>query len=413
MNSYILLRRNKETGPFTKAQLEQMGLKSSDLLWVECQSVCWQHPGEIPDLKTLLSEKIPPSRDDKKESFAINNDSVAVTSNDTVEIPLPKTENKKLVFVELPADVPATKKQDEKLSFTEPDPDIYKYGGLGSNSVTPKLEKASPDLTVKYNRPLDEIKEMYVKNMEQEKLRPRGIRSLKLPKQFKKIAVYTSLVLVGAIAMLLIKNTSGKGPVASQQNTHSPAIQNTTNDTVSTEPDQVTAVMQVADEQEAFPIEEPPFSNSEDKKSDVAVKKSLPGETKGEKSVPENSDTEIEKNTQPVNETTEAKPIPAEIISSMVSVKANDYIVGSFGGIRNLEMTLQNESKYLLDKVTVEIKYLNPEGIILKTEHLLFQSVFPGGTETIAVKKSKRGTKVAYKITNIESKETAPGTTGL
>jgi hypothetical protein len=68
-------------------------------------------------------------------------------------------------------------------------------------------------------------------------------------------------------------------------------------------------------------------------------------------------------------------------------------------------MTLQNDSKYLLDAVTVELKYLNLDGVTVQTEQIVFRSVEPGQPETMAVKKSRRGMKVKYRVTKIESKE--------
>ena len=75
--------------------------------------------------------------------------------------------------------------------------------------------------------------------------------------------------------------------------------------------------------------------------------------------------------------------------------------------------TLQNNSKYLLDQVSVELKYLNLDGVAVKKETILFHSVSPGKASTLAVKKSNRGVKVAYTVTKIESKEVNNSTTGL
>src|SRR4051812_1929473 len=50
---YRLLRNNKETGPYTKAQLEEMGLKPYDLLWIEGRGGAWLYASEIEDLKSI------------------------------------------------------------------------------------------------------------------------------------------------------------------------------------------------------------------------------------------------------------------------------------------------------------------------------------------------------------------------
>ena len=53
MSSYLLLRNNKESGPFTLEEIKDMSLKSYDLLWVVGKSAAWRYPGEIAELKSF------------------------------------------------------------------------------------------------------------------------------------------------------------------------------------------------------------------------------------------------------------------------------------------------------------------------------------------------------------------------
>ncbi len=55
MTTYILLRKNKETGPLTFSDLQQLGLTAEDKIWVEGQSVYWLSTVEIQELKVLLN----------------------------------------------------------------------------------------------------------------------------------------------------------------------------------------------------------------------------------------------------------------------------------------------------------------------------------------------------------------------
>jgi len=50
---YRLLRNNKESGPYTKAQLEEIGLKPYDLLWIEGRGGAWLYASEITELKSI------------------------------------------------------------------------------------------------------------------------------------------------------------------------------------------------------------------------------------------------------------------------------------------------------------------------------------------------------------------------
>ena len=53
MSSYLLLRNNKESGPFTIEEIQGMSLKAYDLIWVVGKSAAWRYPGEIQELKSF------------------------------------------------------------------------------------------------------------------------------------------------------------------------------------------------------------------------------------------------------------------------------------------------------------------------------------------------------------------------
>ena len=389
-NSYILLRNNRESAPLYLEDLQQIGLKPSDLIWVECQSVGWRGPNEIAELKTLLTEE--------------NNQDIKNNSDPTIEdipesidaLPLKNIE-KKQEFVENPPREVFLEKESLKILTDSLTDNMKKYGDP-DNSGLSIFDKKEIDLKTNYSRPLDEIKEMYVKNLEKKEQRKKNIIEIQLPAPIKKIAVYTGLVLAGALMMLFIKNSGNKNISVVRPDNKQP-------DTVITNPAAQPAVLEQeftatteSYEKQNFPPEE--------QKTPIAINKNMPLKKDSEKT----EDTEINKekiqiNTKPESEIKTIKPVTTENISSKLALKANDYNVGSFGGIRNLEMTLQNDSKYFLDRVTVEINYLNPEGAILKTDNIFFQSIQPGDASTIPVNKTKRGVKVNYKITKIESKE--------
>lgn len=52
---YLLLRQNRQTGPFTSEELLQFDLKPHDLIWIEGNSAGWYYPQEIEALRPHLS----------------------------------------------------------------------------------------------------------------------------------------------------------------------------------------------------------------------------------------------------------------------------------------------------------------------------------------------------------------------
>ena len=98
---------------------------------------------------------------------------------------------------------------------------------------------------------------------------------------------------------------------------------------------------------------------------------------------------------------------------SQVSVKSNTYLRGAFGGIRGLELTVFNNSSYLLDEVRVELQIMKPSDQPLRTDIITFRNIGANGAVTVKVPDSQRGIRVEYRITEIESRQWQKTTAGL
>ena len=51
MASYLLLRSNKKSGPYSLQEIVNFGLKAYDLIWIEGKSAGWRYPSELDELK--------------------------------------------------------------------------------------------------------------------------------------------------------------------------------------------------------------------------------------------------------------------------------------------------------------------------------------------------------------------------
>ncbi|HEY1872690.1 MAG TPA: hypothetical protein VGG71_16630 [Chitinophagaceae bacterium] len=98
---------------------------------------------------------------------------------------------------------------------------------------------------------------------------------------------------------------------------------------------------------------------------------------------------------------------------NLVSVKSNTYLRGAFGGIRGLELTVSNNSNFLLDEVRVELQIMKPSDQPLRTDIITFRNIGANGAVTVKVPDSQRGIRVEYRITNIESRQWQKTTAGL
>ncbi|MBL7723548.1 MAG: hypothetical protein JNK27_05335 [Chitinophagaceae bacterium] len=399
-NTYILLRNNSESTPLNLEDLKRIGLLPTDLLWVECQSVCWQRPQEIPELRQLLNQAVQPTltpvMDEAMEKYT-----------PPVKEETPITNGKKGVYVELPPNYNsatkkekdiATAKQENKAwqNETTTTAQIINMAHTNNSGSLNEIQQdtGTKELPLRQQPPKDKTEML-------ESL-------LKLPG--KKIALYAGLIISGALMMLVIRGTGGKEMMRPQPVSQLPKTE------IATPVEEVTEEP-VADSSnstpESYGLQNTPLAET------ITERDAAPGisasvrKTTASKNAATNNEPVPVTNEQPakklppVTENKEVKKVPVENITSKLQLKPNEYTVAAFGGIRNLKMTLQNDSRYLLDKVSVELRYLNPEGKVVKTETIDFNFVQPGAEATVAVKKTSRGIKLDYKITHIESKELA------
>ena len=124
MASYLLLRDNKQKGPYSVADLISLGLKPYDLVWIEGKSAAWRYPSEIEELKTYapVVEEQPYDRFYKRKDTQENknlfqtqkkqeeNASISVTPFGNVT----SQENK--IYVSLPGSIARKIQPEEKPS---------------------------------------------------------------------------------------------------------------------------------------------------------------------------------------------------------------------------------------------------------------------------------------------------------
>lgn len=400
-NTYILLRNNSESTPLSLNDLERIGLLPTDLLWVECQSVCWQHPHEIPSLKHLVSAAVSPQpkpvSEEWQEKYAppVENETTIHHGKSSVHVTLPSKDNS----LKIKTTEKSTAKQEipawQKETKTANSVNTAHSSNLSFNDTL--LDADTKDSW--QQPPAHKDKTALLESL------------LSLPR--KKVAVYAGLVAAGALMMLIIRGTGGNEkmtpPPISQQTeiVNAPPAEE-----IEEEPTADSTIIPESYTQQNTPLEEPAVVTTKEAVISVPVTKEIPVKKATAKQVLAPTVNEPPaRNTAPVAEEKEVKKAPAENIATKLRLKANEYNVAAFGGIRNLKMTLQNDSRYLLDKVSVELRYLNPEGTVVKTETIDFNFVRPGEEATVAVKKTSRGVKVDYKIIRIESKELAAANT--
>ncbi len=556
MTSYLLLRDNKESGPFSLEELVSKGLKAYDLVWANGKSAAWRYPGEIEELKAFAPpvEEQPYDRFFKKPSeqpqvenvhekyapqpavsraqsvvgqdydrFSKTADEKANFQPQPINEPvaeaiMPQTTEakvdghpevpKKSVFVTMPRrQAPANTDPEPKPVPSAPQPisretvaNGYEKYQPASREVKEPVEQPAKTITItenpvaaeiKYSQPLDEIKEMYVKTLQERK--QRMANKAFFLQAAKKVAVVLAIVGAGILIGFTIKSNSVKKMLAASSGVPKQQIApqqlsvNPGNEEQVPTDESVAENQPAADETftEKSNTEENPPQEDNSKANKIVARESTP-EMKRPNVVPPASsqDNNTEKITEvqtqkaeslptrkkePINETAnpgvdvnsrtgersrkvrntnaendepaetkEATPEAPVILTDdddeseayepkrelkgvtsvrgltkLVSVKSNAYKIVAFGGIRDLHITVVNDSKYMLDKVMVELEYLKPTEEPFRMDVIQFKSVSPGGSLTIRMPDTNRGVKVKYKIVQILSTQAARDVAGL
>jgi hypothetical protein len=434
MSAYRLLRNNKESGPFSLEEVTAIGFKPYDLVWVDNKSAAWRYPYEIAELKpfTNFTEEQPYDRfykkaSDTKEEVGVKEKVMieAETLTETIVEKKIEQPSGRKIFVSLPANssLPVNKEKPVTVAALKPVAGVKttfpsSYTEFEKEAPVEYKQAAEPAvLTEKYSQPLDEIKKMYVDKLLNNK---RGKNKFTDKKKYLQIAAVVVVLLGLGIFIGSAFNKAGNKkiaaapsneqtitlPVAKEtaglSNAAMPVKENLTADDEANSNGDVTAEPTPTDDELTVQQKKELLTPVKIVKKEKQLSITKPAET-----VPEQRPSLAMKTEEVIVHK------PKEDIWKMVSLKSNEYKRGSFGGISNLQMTVNNNSGYILDEVIIEIQYLKPSLEPLKKETIRFSYVAPNGTMTIKVPDSKRGIKISYSITGINSRQYQAAYAGL
>lgn len=414
MNSYLLLRDNKKSGPYTAEELSAMGLKAYDLVWLEGKSAAWRYPGEMDELKSFAPavEEQPYDRFYKKPdsqnryaprtSFETGSTRTSSRPGSKVYVRVPQNSSSKTSRSQekremSPVNIPLNNLQDSSPVHEKTIYNPVQHAGDSSSIKPAELSglpfperQTAPELKIDHTR--------VVKNPGS-RIHPLWI---------------TALVLLGGLSIFLYINYR-------QQNKRLNQLSNLVLDMQQAQPPagspynkNVAALL--PDRKPSHSLEDSlliPVQTAELTPVEASEKISLPPKKKSGKKtqatkdsvsqnmVPEVDSPIIDNRSQETE--TSIKPKPTESsLRSRLDLSANDYKIGLFGGVSNLELTLSNKSSIDLKKVEVQIEYLGPDQKVLREQTINFQDLMAGKTSTEKVPKSGRGVSVRFHIKSID-----------
>lgn len=421
MKKFLLLRSNKQSGPYSADELQQMGLKAYDLIWVDGKSAAWRYPGEVDELKSFAPpvEEQPYDRFYKKpeEHKAQENTTqehpstsiIAPQQQEPVEKQPKKDKEYKRIFVTLPNGNTAVPRQ----SSTSNQSSAPKPVAQPPNQV---FGEALPQENgYQYQQPASELPRLNpVKTKSRAEKEPLAGEEIYYPKSRSRnlkpmllaglITAMVAMVALGIFIGVNIDKNSGFSLVKKvdkvDNSSKQPAANNTTASNQSAlHPEPLVGEIDKPVQDEVVNEVIPPVV----KKKAAAVADS--SQQQAAMNIPAKSDSDavVEKKEEPVK-----KPAPKPVMPNfekLVGVSSNNYQVGPFGGISKLELTVKNTSEYDLNLVVVQVDYLKVNKEVFKTENIYFRDIGANSSATIEAPRSSRGNKVNYKVTLINSKE--------
>lgn len=467
MSGYLLLRDNKQTGPYSCEELIAKGFKAYDLIWAEGKSAGWRYPSEFPEFakfapvieeqpfdrffKKPTTSKPSNQNTEKQNSYYTNEPSISeVKSSSEIEKEVPKIESRparlvalenKKVFVTMPSTGQVNRSHVEikpRPVDNNPVKEELPEGIVAAKPIvvedkiesTPKQEKVETKENhwAKYNfqstpqpKTEEHTKEKFVQEKIAEPILTDKWKSQVVSKQANEksrrlitAAVAACLLLGGIVIGLAISNAKQ----SAQQELLNKLVNKRIEDNKNAVGNSASKATLLPANQQAPTDQSAPATLVENKTEEInkeLVKPTVQTENttqteairtiKKEPGKQEESNVVPEgKAAEPVKKDDPAVETAKKNIYNLITIEGNKYKVGVLGGISNLEITLSNNSLYPLDQVEVIVNYHGPENRIVRKETVLISDIAAGTQKIVPVQKSKRGVSVSYTINKINSK---------
>ena len=378
MSSYLLLRNNRETGPFTLEEMKGMTLKTYDLLWVVGKSAAWRYPGEIAELKSF-APPVPEQPSDPFEKKTPENpvaDSGRSKKTETAnsgsrESSILHSTSMHSVYVNLPAErkqtnLPPVQILQESGTFSRESElifsDNYTRPGSGASRVSGRFLWIS---TIALLFGAGILTGFFIsdrrKYFSSDENHPHK-KTLAQPVAVNNQKVNTKIIIPARLSSL--SSDESDLNKASDQ-TSVPAVKNgishKTNNSLKTPGIKKDSVLKASASL--------PTLNSADSLRQISVR-----------------------NAEALYQKIKARP------DSYLSVITGTYSTGIFGGVSSFPVTVTNNSPVKMDLVVVNVQYIQNNDKVFKSEPLTFTDLEPGETVSLKAPRSPRGTKIATHI---------------
>ncbi len=367
MSQYLLLRNNKETGPYSAEQLIEMGLKPFDLIWENGRSAAWRYPSEVPAFKAFAPEA---------EVGSLNK---KITAEPRVAPQIPAELKKPKPRIKIKADLrkieqpvfPEEKNQVYQNSFpiqssqNVVDKPSWKDAWLdweeekksvsSGKKLEPKKEPIIPrndvPIETKFSQSLDDIKSQYVEKVLNKKKNGKGSKVFQIFVGLLLIA----LVGYGTYVAFIMKDSDNK--------TASP-----TSDVAPAKPPVVTVPKDLSSDDNALQTDMSTPENNSDNTPNTN-NASVADNTSGTKNISEKNKNNLLAPVDNKKIVASIPPIKGKAKSSTKNLQNNNLIAKQNESPLSNKTTLPQEKKIAVTKPSNSTQKINPSLLLQQAGH--------------------------------------------
>jgi hypothetical protein len=391
MSSYLLLRNNKEYGPFTVDEVKSMPLKTYDLIWVVGKSAAWRYPGEIPELKSFA----PPIPEQEADFFrkrtnteSQSSDSPTAKISDSFSnqktVNGQRSSNSRSVYINLPAE----KKSDQLSALSLEDSGLITSDNRESEYDFSEIYTKQPSAAVRYSGRILWVSTIIL-------LFGAGITTGFFISDRRKFFSSDENHPQNnpALQQVVYENKKENlNPVNSQNPEIKPG------EITALGPDSTRKTNWIPKKLNSASIKKVVKNNTINRDS-IAAEQALLSAIRINDSLKQDAISKLET----LYLKMKANP------EKYLNLVTGRYSTGLFGGISSFPVTVTNNSLVKIDMVEVKIDYVQNNEKVFKTETLSFNDLEPGEALTIKAPKSNRGTKIITHLHIVDVREPDPG----
>ena len=394
-NLYFLLQNSRQVGPYTQQDLMQIGIRPTDLVWIQGKSTTWQTAEAVEELRILLKPAVTPCIDKVVTAAAASSQDMSapqVCNSKVSEDSVPLSH----IYVRFPVSIQETLVEERDIKIVDQSSQSV-VDKIAAPCKTKSTEEIFPDSS--QYRSIDEIRKEYASWVKQHEPKSQN-RKVNKPLIALFFGITTLLMFVlnwnkTNKKTSALENTTDYYHVEGVHEKIKPSalpgmrltgLEATSRMATSKEPD-VNFSSKMSNQTNAELTKQNDQVKNENTEGNLPVVEASPAVVSNTESthaeerdiavVSAHSPGTIQATIPQDAASNEKQSEPSPPLTTMVDVKSN-YVANKKEGITSFNVTINNRSNKLLTLVAVDVLYYKANKELIGKKTLYFSNVKPG-----------------------------------